>query len=54
MQWPKFGDALRGYAHSILKRDDFTCRYCGLDGNAMAELVIPVMGPSPASWTSTT
>jgi len=28
----KFGDALRGYAHTILKRDGFRCRYCGLDG----------------------
>ena len=28
----KFDDALRGYAHPILKRDDFICRYCGLDG----------------------
>jgi 5-methylcytosine-specific restriction endonuclease McrA len=28
----KYGDALRGYAHTVLKRDDFKCRYCGLDG----------------------
>lgn len=29
---PKYGDALRGYAHPVLKRDGFICRYCGLDG----------------------
>lgn len=29
---PSYGDALRGYAHPVLKRDDFVCRYCGLDG----------------------
>ncbi|MEA2582408.1 MAG: hypothetical protein QOF33_493 [Thermomicrobiales bacterium] len=29
---PKFSDSLRGYAHAVLKRDRFTCRYCGLDG----------------------
>jgi hypothetical protein len=28
----KYGDALRGYAHAIHQRDNFTCRYCGLDG----------------------
>jgi hypothetical protein len=28
----KFTDALRGYAHLVLKRDGFVCRYCGLDG----------------------
>jgi 5-methylcytosine-specific restriction endonuclease McrA len=28
----KYGDALRGYAHIVLKRDGYTCRYCGLDG----------------------
>lgn len=28
----KFDDALRGYAHPVLKRDGFKCRYCGLDG----------------------
>jgi hypothetical protein len=28
----KFGDALRGYAHLVVKRDGFVCRYCGLDG----------------------
>lgn len=25
-------DALRGYAHEVLKRDNFVCRYCGWDG----------------------
>ncbi|OGO37272.1 MAG: hypothetical protein A2W35_00330 [Chloroflexi bacterium RBG_16_57_11] len=29
---PKYTDALRGYAHPILKRDGYKCRYCGLDG----------------------
>jgi hypothetical protein len=29
---PSYTDALRGYAHTVLKRDGFTCRYCGLDG----------------------
>jgi len=29
---PSFTDALRGYAHTILKRDGSRCRYCGLDG----------------------
>jgi len=28
----KYHDSLRGYAYEILKRDRFTCRYCGLDG----------------------
>lgn len=28
----RFDDALRGYAHDVLKRDQFVCRYCGLDG----------------------
>jgi hypothetical protein len=28
----KYIDALRGYAHPVLKRDGFKCRYCGLDG----------------------
>lgn len=32
MKAVKYGNALRGYAHDILKRDDFTCRYCGWDG----------------------
>jgi 5-methylcytosine-specific restriction endonuclease McrA len=25
-------DSLRGYAFPIHKRDNFTCRYCGVDG----------------------
>lgn len=28
----KYGDALRGYAFTIHKRDNFKCRYCGIDG----------------------
>lgn len=28
----KYDDALRGYARDIHQRDNFTCRYCGLDG----------------------
>jgi len=28
----KFYDSLRGYAFEVLKRDNFTCRYCGLNG----------------------
>lgn len=28
----RYSDALRGYAHDVLQRDRFTCRYCGLDG----------------------
>ena len=28
----KYSDALRGYAHEVLARDNFTCQYCGLDG----------------------
>lgn len=28
----RYSDALRGYAHEVLRRDDFVCRYCGLDG----------------------
>ena len=28
----KFTDSLRGYAFPIHERDDFVCRYCGLDG----------------------
>ena len=27
-----FGDALRGYAFPVHKRDAFKCRYCGVDG----------------------
>lgn len=30
---PRHDDALRGYAHQVLKRDGFRCRYCGLDGS---------------------
>lgn len=30
---PKYEDALRGYAHPVLKRDGFKCRYCGFDGS---------------------
>ncbi len=29
---PGFGDALRGYAFPVHRRDSFCCRYCGLDG----------------------
>ena len=29
-----FGDALRGYAFPVHRRDNFCCRYCGLDGRA--------------------
>ena len=29
---PKFGDALRDYAHPTLARNKFVCTYCGLDG----------------------
>ena len=28
----KYNDALRGYAFAVMQRDNFTCRYCGLDG----------------------
>lgn len=31
---PGFTDALRGYAFPVHKRDNFKCRYCGLDGRA--------------------
>lgn len=27
-----FSDALRGYAFPVHQRDNFKCRYCGLDG----------------------
>ncbi len=27
-----FSDSLRGYAFPIHKRDNFKCRYCGVDG----------------------
>ena len=29
-----FDDSLRGYAFPTHQRDDFICRYCGLDGQA--------------------
>lgn len=29
---PAYTDALRGYAATILARDGYRCRYCGLDG----------------------
>ena len=29
----KYSDALRGYAHPMLSRDGFRCRYCGFDGS---------------------
>ena len=29
---PGFIDALRGYAFPVHKRDNFKCRYCGLNG----------------------
>lgn len=29
---PGFTDSLRGYAFRIHQRDNFTCRYCGVDG----------------------
>jgi len=32
----KYRDALRGYAHDVLKRDNFACRSCGLDGRTWA------------------
>ena len=32
-----FGDALRGYAYAVHKRDVFKCQYCGLDGSASFE-----------------
>ena len=28
----QYSDSLRGYAFPIHRRDDFKCRYCGLDG----------------------
>jgi hypothetical protein len=31
---PSYTDALRGYAARILARDNYRCRYCGLDGTA--------------------
>lgn len=29
---PSFDDSLRGYAHPIHQRDNFTCNYCSIDG----------------------
>lgn len=29
---PAFTDSLRGYALAVLRRDNFVCRYCALDG----------------------
>ena len=29
-----FNDALRGYAHPVIRRDGFRCVYCGLDGTS--------------------
>ena len=29
---PSFDDSLRGYAHPVHQRDNFTCNYCGLAG----------------------
>lgn len=29
-----YSDALRGYAYRVLRRDDFRCAYCGVDGRA--------------------
>jgi 5-methylcytosine-specific restriction endonuclease McrA len=29
-----FTDSLRGYAHQIHVRDNFKCRYCGVDGKS--------------------
>ena len=29
----KFFDSLRGYSFDIHKRDQFKCRYCGVDGS---------------------
>lgn len=28
----RFDDSLRGYGYPVMKRDGFTCSYCGLDG----------------------
>ena len=28
----KYTDSLRGYAYEVHRRDNFTCRYCGVDG----------------------
>ncbi len=32
MRQMTYTDSLRGYAHPVHQRDNFTCRYCGLDG----------------------
>jgi len=32
-----FDDSLRGYSFEVHKRDDFMCRYCGLDGAVSLE-----------------
>jgi hypothetical protein len=32
-----FGDALRGYAYPVHRRDKFVCQYCGLDGTKSFE-----------------
>jgi hypothetical protein len=29
-----FKDVLRGYGYEVMKRDEFRCQYCGLDGLA--------------------
>jgi HNH endonuclease len=29
---PTFTDSLRGYGRKIYERDNYICRYCGLDG----------------------
>ena len=31
---PTYTDALRGYAFDVMTRDQFRCRYCGLDGKS--------------------
>ena len=38
---PGFTDSLRGYAFAVHQRDEFRCRYCGLEGRS-----------SFASWLS--
>jgi hypothetical protein len=42
---PKYADALRGYAHPVLKRDRFTCRFCN---EAHNRRVYSVEGKTPA------
>lgn len=34
----KYTDSLRGYSFEVMKRDDFNCRYCGLDGRISFDL----------------